>query len=261
MNKQSRLISLKTENHIAVMTIQNRPLNVLTDHLLDELEQLVDSVLNDREVRAIILDATGERAFAAGADIKQFPDLNKEKGIVLVEKGKKIFDKLAGSRAPVICSIHGMALGAGLELALACDIRIAEEDAQLGFPETGLGILPGYGGTQRLSRLVGPGKAKEMILSGAILSGREAYETGLVERLTAPGEAIVKAKGIAESIAAKAPLAVAHAKDAIDRGFEQSLANGQGLETQLFAELCETADMQEGVKAFKEKRKPEFKGK
>lgn len=259
--EQSNLVRLEINNHVAVLTIQNRPLNILTDNLLNELNQTLDSILSDAELRAIVLDATGERAFAAGADINQFPNLDKENGIALVDKGKRIFDKLAGSSVPVICSIHGMALGAGLELALACDIRVAEENAKLGFPETGLGILPGYGGTQRLSRLIGPGKTKEIILSGVILSGKEAFEVGLVEQVTPPGGAIEKAREIANNIAVKAPLAVANAKKAIDLGFELPLENGQSLETQLFAELCESEDMQEGVRAFKEKRKPEFQGK
>ncbi|WP_236015537.1 enoyl-CoA hydratase/isomerase family protein [Planococcus soli] len=254
------VISLERRETVAVLTMNNPPLNVLTDELLNQLGEAVDEIDHDPEIRAIVLRAAGEKAFAAGADIRQFPSLTKESGIALVEKGKKIFDKLAGGK-PVICAVHGLALGAGLELVLACDIRIAEETTKLGLPETGLGILPGYGGTQRLTRLAGPGKAKELILTGELLSGQQAYEAGLVERLVPQGEAFENAIKLAQSIASKAPLAIANAKKAIDGGVELSLAAGQELETQMFSELAETQDMQEGVKAFTEKRPANFQGK
>lgn len=254
------VIKLERQEMIAVLTLNNPPLNVLTDELLNQLNEAVDEVDKDQGIRAIVLRAAGEKAFAAGADIRQFPSLTKESGITLVEKGKRIFDKLARGK-PVICAVQGLALGAGLELVLACDIRITEENSKLGLPETGLGILPGYGGTQRLARLVGPGKAKELILSGELLSGKEAYEAGLVERLVPQDQAFESAVKLAQSIASRAPLAVANAKRAIDEGLELSLAAGQELETQLFSELAETQDMQEGVKAFTEKRTADFQGK
>lgn len=253
------VIKLERQESIAVLTLDNPPLNVLTDELLNQLDEAIVEIDQNQEIRAIVLRAAGEKAFAAGADIRQFPSLTKDSGIELVEKGKKIFDKLAGGK-PVVCAVHGLALGAGLELVLACDIRIAEETSKLGLPETGLGILPGYGGTQRLARLVGPGKAKELILSGEILSGTEAYEAGLVEKLVPQGQAFEYAVKTAQSIASKAPLAVANAKRAIDEGLELDLAAGQDLETQLFSELAETQDMQEGVKAFTEKRTADFQG-
>ncbi|MDQ0428107.1 enoyl-CoA hydratase/carnithine racemase [Planomicrobium stackebrandtii] len=254
------VISLERRETVAVLTLNNPPLNVLTDELLNQLDEAINDIDRDPGIRAIVLRAAGEKAFAAGADIRQFPSLTKESGIALVEKGKKIFDKLAGGK-PVICAVHGLALGAGLELVLACDIRIAEETTKLGLPETGLGILPGYGGTQRLTRLAGPGKAKELILSGEPLSGKAAFEAGLVERLVPQGEAFENAIKLAQSIASKAPLAIANAKKAIDGGVELSLAAGQELETQMFSELAETQDMQEGVKAFTEKRTANFQGK
>lgn len=257
--EQWTVIKLERQESIAVLTLDNPPLNVLTDELLNQLDEAIVEIDQDHEIRAIVLRAAGEKAFAAGADIRQFPSLTKDSGIALVEKGKKIFDKLAGGK-PVVCAVHGLALGAGLELVLACDIRIAEETSKLGLPETGLGILPGYGGTQRLARLVGPGKAKELILSGEILSGTEAYEAGLVEKLVPQGQAFESAVKMAQSIASKAPIAVANAKRAIDEGLELSLGAGQDLETQLFSELAETQDMQEGVKAFTEKRAADFQG-
>lgn len=254
-------IRLEREGPIVIVTIDNPPVNVLTDKVLNELNLAIDAAISFEDVRVIILRALGEKAFMAGADIQQFPSLTQKSGIDLVEKGKKIFDKVAGSPVPVICAINGLALGAGLELALACDIRVAEEGAKLGLPETGLGVLPGYAGTQRLSRLIGPGKAKDIILTGVLLTAKEAYETGLVERVVPKGESFPQAKSMAEKIAQKGPIAIANAKKAVDKGFEMTLEEGQKLETHLFSELCNTEDMQEGVKAFKEKRNPVFQGK
>lgn len=253
------VIGLERQGPIAVLNLKNPPLNVLTDELLGQLDEAIDQINQEREILATVLRADGKKAFAAGADISQFPGLTKESGKLLVEKGKKIFDKLAGGK-PVICAVQGWVLGAGLELVLACDIRIAEETAKLGLPETGLGLLPGYGGTQRLARLVGPGKAKELTFSGVLLSGREAYEAGLVERLVPEGETFDHALKLAQTIASKAPLAVAKAKRVIDEGLELSLEDGQDLETQFFSELAETLDMQEGVKAFNKKRTADFQG-
>lgn len=259
--KESEFVQLEREGHLAIVRLANPPVNVLTDQVISELEAAIGQIAGLPDIRVIILCAEGERAFAAGADIGQFPSLTEETGIQLVEKGKRVFDKLADSKAPVICAIQGLTLGAGLELAIACDIRIVEEDAKLGLPETGLGILPGYAGTQRLSRLVGIGKAKELVLSGILLSGREAYEAGLAERIVPKGKAYDAAKQLAEKIAAKGPVAVQNAKRAINEGIEMPLAEAQELETYLFSKLVSTEDMQEGVKAFKEKRKPVFQGK
>lgn len=231
VNESREFIQLEFDGPIAVLTLTNPPVNVLSDQVITELDSAVDEAAASINVRAIILRAAGEKAFAAGADIGQFPTLTKETGIQLVEKGKRVFDKVAGSRVPVICAIQGLALGAGLELAIACDIRVVEEDAKLGLPETGLGILPGYAGTQRLSRLIGLGKAKEMVLSGVLLSGQEAYEARLAERVVPKGQAYAAAKALAGQIAAKGPIAVANAKQAIDQGYELPLPEAQQLET------------------------------
>ena len=261
VNEIREFIHLDYDGHIAVLTLTNPPVNVLSDQVITDLDSAIGEVDRSENVRAIVLRAAGEKAFAAGADIGQFPSLTKETGIQLVEKGKRVFDKLAESRVPVICAIQGLSLGAGLELALACDIRIVEEDAKLGLPETGLGILPGYAGTQRLSRLVGLGKAKEIVLSGVLLSGQEAYEARLAERVVPKGQAYSAAKILAGKIAAKGPIAVANAKKAINEGYDLPLPEAQNLETRMFSELVETQDMQEGVKAFKEKRTAVFQGK
>ena len=253
-------INLERAGAIAIVTINNPPLNILTDEVLTELDLALDDIVNFLDCRGIIVKALGEKAFAAGADIQQFPSLTKSSGMELVEKGKKIFDRLSVSEMPVICAINGLALGAGLELALACDIRIAEENARLGLPETGLGILPGYGGTQRLARLIGPGKAKEIIFTGETLSAKEAFEIGLVERVVPVGESITYAKFMAGKIAEKGPLAISNAKKAVDYGLDMNLSSAQALETELFSNLCETRDMKEGIQAFMEKRKPVFIG-
>lgn len=259
MAKQRDFVHLEINNSIGVITLDHQPLNVLSDAVLEQLEQAIDA-LQETDVRAVVLCSACDKAFAAGADISQFPELTERSGIALLEKGKRIFDKLTEGKAPVICALHGLTLGAGLELALACDIRIADEEAKLGLPETGLGILPGYGGTQRLSRLVGPGKAKELVLSGIWLNGREAYEIKLVERVVPAGQAYGEARVLAEKIAEKGPLAVAYAKVAIDEGLDLPLPEAQSLETHMFAKLVGTSDMAEGVQAFTEKRKPNFTG-
>lgn len=259
MPTEKRLIELAIDGLIATVTIDNPPLNVLNDAVLDQLDACVAELSAAPDLRAVIVRAAGEKAFVAGADIRQFPGLTFETGAQLVEKGKRIFDKLEQAPVPTICAIHGYALGGGLELALACDIRIAEEGAMLGLPEVKLGILPGFGGTQRLSRLVGAGKAMELIFSGEPVSAQEAYRIGLVERLVPNGEAYAAAKALAEKIAANAPLAIEKAKRVVRMGLGCTLAEGQRLETQAFAELCMTEDMQEGVQAFLEKRPPAFK--
>ncbi|MFB4162488.1 enoyl-CoA hydratase/isomerase family protein [Alteribacillus sp. JSM 102045] len=254
-------INLQWKEAAAVITLQNPPLNVLTDTLLSQLDEAVEEVLHSEQARVVIVTTAGEKAFAAGADISQFPTLTKQTGIELVNKGKRIFNKLANAPFPVLCAMNGMALGGGFELALACDIRIAEEHAKIGFPETGLGIIPGYGGTQRLSRLIGPGKAKELIFSGETLTAEEAYRLGIAEHIVSAGGGLEKAEELAEKMVRNSPLALSKAKRAVNEGLGQTMESGQALESELFGELCESEDKQEGVQAFMEKRKPEFAGK
>lgn len=255
-----RYIAFEESESIFTIKINNPPLNVLTDELLNEFNAVIDEICSKMTCRTLIIRGGGEKAFIAGADINQFPTLNADSGKKLVEKGKKIFDKVANAPFPVLCSINGLALGGGLELALACDIRIVEQHAKLGLPETGLGILPGYGGTQRLASLIGPGKAKELIFTGKTLTAEEAYACGLVEKVVASGQGLQEALKMAKQISGKAPIAISKAKSAINFSLEHSLEEGQELETNAFAHLCLTEDMQEGVKAFKEKRKPIFTG-
>ncbi|HHW37393.1 MAG TPA: enoyl-CoA hydratase [Bacillales bacterium] len=242
------------------LTIDNPPVNVLTDELLTQLDEVIDDILSHQVCCVLIVRGAGEKAFIAGADISQFLELNDVSGKGLVEKGKRIFDKLEHATFPVICAINGFALGGGLELALACDIRIAEQKAKLGLPETGLGILPGYGGTQRLGRLIGPGKAKKMIFTAAPITAEEAYNYGLVEEVAPNGESYESAVRLAQKIVNNAPIAISKVKAAVNRGQEVALSEGQEFESILFSELCLTEDMQEGVRAFKEKRKANFSG-
>lgn len=260
METQWDVVRLEIDDSIGVVTLDHPPLNVLGEAVLKQLDKVIDA-WQEADVRAVVLRSASDKAFAAGADIHQFPELTKMSGIELLEKGKRTFDKLTEGKAPVICAVHGLALGAGLELALACDIRVADHSAKFGLPETGLGIVPGYGGTQRLSRLVGPGKAKELVLSGVWLNGQEAYEAKLVERVAEEGKAFETAYALAKQIAGKGPLAVAFAKEAIDEGVDLPLSEAQYLETRMFAKLVGTEDMTEGVQAFMEKRKPNFTGK
>lgn len=254
-------VRLEFEGGVAVVTLHNPPVNALNAALLEQLDKVLDELGQQDELRAVIITGAGEKAFVAGADIKQFPELKEESGKALSEYGQKVIHNISRLRKPVICAVNGFALGGGCEVALACDIRIAAMNAKFGLPEVGLGIIPGYGGTQRLARLVGAGKAKELIFSGEAISAEEAYRIGLADSLAPVGEAVQAAKKLANTIAARGPIAVEKAKEAIDRGLEMSLEEGLKLEAELFGQLCTTEDKNEGAKAFLEKRPPSFQGK
>lgn len=259
--EELQYINFKIEGKMAVIEINHPPVNVLTDDVLADLSKVISYLENTDELRIAIITGSGSKAFVAGADIKSFPELDEESGIELVAYGRKIFERVAGLSIPTICAVNGFALGGGCELALACDIRVASKNAKFGLPEVGLGILPGYGGTQRLPRLVGPGKAKEMIFTGALVLAEEAYRIGLVEQLAPEGGALPLAKKLAQQILEKAPISVSMAKKAVDEGMEMSLQEGLELETKYFGKLCATEDKNEGTTAFLEKRSPQFKGK
>ena len=248
-------VSFSQEGKIGVITIDSPPVNALEKQVLDELDEVVNQIPEDVDV--VIIHGAGGKAFVAGADIKDFPQLNNEKGIELAKRGQTIFQKIVDLEQPVIAAIDGFALGGGLELALACDIRIASSRSKVGFPEVKLGILPGYGGTQRLPRLIGAGKAKQIIFSGEFLSADEAKAIGIVEEVT-DGSPLDEAKALAETIAKRAPLGVRKAKKVIDEGLEVTLEQGLHMEALAFGELCETDDKNEGVAAFFEKRDPQF---
>ena len=256
------ILTLELDASIATITL-NRPavLNALNADLLSLLEQTLDAFTGNTELRAVILTGAGERAFAAGADIAELGALG---GAVAGERkartGQRVTQLIEALPVPVIAAVNGFALGGGCEIAMACDFRIASENAKFGQPEVNLGILPGYGGTQRTARLVGPGNALFMCLTGEMIDAAEALRIGLVQRVVPIGQLLPEARRIANGIAAKAPLAVTATKRAIREGAALPLAAGLALEALHFGTLIETSDFREGTRAFLEKRKPAFEG-
>ncbi|MCM3766193.1 enoyl-CoA hydratase/isomerase family protein [Neobacillus niacini] len=258
--KQGKFINLEINQGIAEIIINNPPVNALSTEVMIELSTMFDSIEQNKDVRVVIITGEGDKFFVAGADIKQFPHLNSVTGEEMVRVGQDIFNKINKLNIPFISAVNGYALGAGCELALACDIRIASSHAKFGLPESGLGIIPGYGGTQRLPRLVGIGKAKEMIFTGEPISADEAHRIGLVERLVTEEDLMQHAREFANKIISKGPIAIAKAKYAINQGMQVTLQEGQDIEALCSRDLFGTEDKNEGAKAFFEKRKPVFKG-
>lgn len=247
---------------IGVLTI-NRPekLNALSNELIDELAQFLDDMENDEELRILVITGAGEKAFVAGADIQELVDRDALLGRKVSRTRQEIFSRIENLPIPVIAAVNGYALGGGLELALACSIRICSDRAQFGAPEVKLGIIPGDGGTQRLPRLVGLGRAMEIVLTGDFIDAQEAYRIGLVNQVISHDELMEKAMDLAQKIAKRPPLAVRYAKEAVNRSQEGDTTSGYALESYLHALTCTTEDKKEGVKAFLEKRKGTFKGK
>lgn len=255
-------IHYEKKNAIAYVTI-DRPkvLNALNMSTMRELSAAFAEAKTDASVRVVILTGAGEKAFVAGADINELNQQNPTGAKEYTHRGQAVLDAIENLGKPVIACINGFALGGGCELAMACTIRIASENAKLGQPEVKLGLIPGYGGTQRLSRLVGKGLAMQILLTGEHITAQEAYRIGLVNELAAPSELIPRAEAIAQKIIANAPLAVQYTMEAVNRGMEMAQAEGLYTEAALFAAVCATEDKAEGTKAFLEKRKAEFKGK
>jgi enoyl-CoA hydratase len=247
---------------IAFITF-NRPkvLNALNRKTIEELRQILLDARADDAVRVLILTGAGEKAFVAGADINELAEQTPVNGKEFSLFGQGVFHLLETMGKPSICAINGFALGGGCELALACSIRIASKTAKLGQPEVKLGILPGYGGSQRLARLCGKGMAHELCLTGEMITAQEAERIGLVNHLLEPGELLAAAEAMARKIVEKAPLAVKYCMEAIERGAEMPQEEGLFLEATLFGVCCATEDMREGTKAFLEKRPAQFKGK
>ncbi len=250
----------EVNNHVALVTI-NRPekLNSLNNETLDELESCFKEIKNDKDVYVVIITGSGEKAFVAGADISELNKLNVISAKAFAEKGQAIFNLIENLSKPVIATVNGFALGGGCELALACHIRFASDRAKFGQPEVNLGIIPGYGGTQRLTRIVGSGRAAELILSGDLIDAEEAYRIGLVNKIFSPEELLNETKKFAEKISSKGQVAISLALKAIVSCDELSESEGQNLESSLFAICCGTEDFKEGTSAFLEKRKPVFK--
>jgi enoyl-CoA hydratase len=243
--------------------IFNRPklLNALNRQTMDELSALLTEARDDRDIHVLILTGAGDKAFIAGADINELARLTPMTGPETSLHGQAVLHKLETLGKPSIAAVNGFALGGGCEMALACSIRLASRIAKFGQPEVKLGIIPGYGGTQRLARLCGKGVAHELCLSGEMISAEEAQRIGLVNHIYEPQELMPAAQSLAKKIASNAPLAVQITMEAIERGQEMPLEQGLFLEASLFGMSCATEDMREGTQAFLEKRPPQFQGK
>ncbi|BCV24590.1 enoyl-CoA hydratase-related protein [Gelria sp. Kuro-4] len=255
-------ITLTREKNIAIITV-NRPqvLNALNRQTLAELKATFLECEEDPGVRAVIITGSGLKAFVAGADINELNGLPPVEGLKLMHLGQEVFGLLEKMGTPSIAAVNGYALGGGCELAMACDLRIASTNAKFGQPEIKLGNIPGWGGTQRLPRLIGKTKAKELIYTGRFITAMEAERLGLVNKVVSPEELLLTAKELAREVAAMAPIAIKMAKAAIDQGTEAELAIGLSLEAQGVAMCLTTDDQKEGVRAFFEKRAPVFQGK
>jgi enoyl-CoA hydratase len=256
--------NVKTENRdgILIVTI-DRPkvLNALNAQTVQEIGQAITAAATDDAVKCIILTGGGEKAFVAGADINELAQMGPITGKQTAERGQKVLNAIENSPKPVIAAINGFALGGGCEIALACHIRIASEKAQLGLPEVSLGIIPGYGGTQRMARLLGKGKALELILTGDRIGAVDAEKIGLVNKVVPADQLMATAEEMAKKIASRGPLAVRAAIEAVMSGSEMPFNEGQFLEATLFGLLAATEDMKEGMQAFLEKRAADFKAK
>jgi len=251
-----------TRDGAVATVILDRPekLNALDATMLDELEAVFGELRADTATRAVILTGAGEKAFVAGADIAELARQTPVTGKQTARRGQTLFRAIELFPKPVVAAVNGFALGGGCELALACHVRLASENAQFGLPEVSLGIIPGYGGTQRLARLVGRGRAIELVLSGARILAAEAYRIGLVNRVVPQDSLRAEARALVDSMLRHGPLALAAALEVIHHGLEVPLDEGMLLEANAFGVLCATDDMHEGLKAFLEKRKPVFQG-
>jgi len=252
------MLKMDIQDNIAIVTIDNPPMNVLCSALLEELNDVIDQ-LESSNVKAAILTGEG-KAFVAGADIKEMMDMDTPQATEFAKKGQGVFTRLESSKVIFIAAVNGFALGGGTELSLACDFVLASEKAKFGQPEVNLGVIPGFGGTQRLPRAVGPKMAKELIYTGNIIGAEEAMRIGLANHVYPMDPLLEEAKKMATLIASKGPVAVQESKRSIREGLETSQSKGMGIEADAFAGLFSGHDQKEGMKAFVEKRKPDFKG-
>ena len=248
------------ENNILTITI-NRPdkLNALNKHVMADLDEVMNEVESNPEIKAVILTGSGAKSFVAGADISEFQGLSHGEGMDLARRGHDIFFRIENCSKPVVAAVNGFALGGGCELAMACHFRVAAENARFGQPEVNLGLVPGYGGTQRLVQLIGKGRALELLMTGNMIDATAALQVGLVNYVVPQEELLNKTKGILDVIVSKAPIALKHCISAANAVFDSS-RNGYEIEIEAFGECFETEDMKEGTTAFLEKRKPVFKG-
>lgn len=252
-------LTLEYLGRVARITIQSPPANILTASLIESLSQVVQHLDENQDLRAVVIASGLEKIFISGADINQFVQWETEaQGIAGTKPGAELYARIASFRVPVICALSGMAFGGGLELALCCDFRIISRRAKVGLPESGLGIVPGYGATQRLPRLIGPSMAKRMMFTGEPVSGEEAFRIGLAEVLTDPENCLAEAMRLAHLIAEKAPMAIQAEKRCVEYGAEHSHSEGLEYELGAVGALCATEDKLEGARAFLEKRAPKF---
>lgn len=261
MNEELQHLQIESDDGIAVVRV-HRPekLNALNGALIAEIERAFRGLADDSAVKAVVLTGSGEKAFVAGADIGELSRMDPIGGVRTSRQGQDAFRFIERMRKPVIAAVNGFALGGGLELALACHLRIASDNAKFGLPEVKLGIIPGYGGTVRLPRLVGRGRALEMVLSGEMIDAQEAYRIGLVNRVHPQAELLDAARRLAATITANGPVALALALEAVDHGMNATTEDAQLFESNLFGLLASTSDMREGMTAFLEKRKARFTG-
>lgn len=255
-------VKVEVRDRILVLTI-DRPkvLNALNARTVEEIHAVFDEARVDASIGAVIVTGAGEKAFVAGADINELAQKNPQTGKETSERGQYVLSRIERFPKPVIAAVNGFALGGGCELALACHVRIASENAKLGLPEVSLGIIPGYGGTQRMVRLLGKGRALEMIMTGDMVKADEAARIGLVNHVVPSDQLMTRCEEMARKILERGPLAVQAAIEAVNFGFDMSQPDGEQLEATLFGLLCATADTKEGMSAFIEKRKPNFQGK
>ena len=254
-----KFIKTKVEERIAVVTLDNPPVNILTSEILQEIQTTFDALEKDPAVKVIVFTSAGTNAFIAGADIKEIAQIRSApQAVELAKKGQAVLNKIENSTKVSIAAIHGVCVGGGNELVMAFHLRIASERAKFAQPEINLGIIPGFGGTQRLPRLVGLAKARELNLTGDMISAQEALRIGLVNRVVPDGELLKQTLGLAKKIASKSAVALGLAERAMREGMRLTLAEGLLREAELFGEVVESQDMQEGVKAFLEKRQPKF---
>lgn len=255
-------VKYSVEDNIAILTIDRpKALNALNSKTIVEIRSAVGEAGEDESVRVLIITGSGDKAFVAGADISEFTDLGLKEGFGFVKKGHQMNRDIETLGKPVIAAVNGLALGGGCELAMSCTLRLVSETAKLGLPELGLGVIPGYGGTQRLPRLIGKGPALWYILTGEMIDAEKAVDLGLASQVVKPDELMAKALGIAGKIAAKAPMAVKMAMCAVNHGTGVDLETGLVLESALTNVVIGTDDKNEGISAFFEKRKPDYKGK
>jgi len=254
-------ILFEVKDGIGLLTF-NRPkaLNALNDETLDELADAVERSSTDEAVRVLVLTGAGDRAFVAGADISEFSKMNALRARLFAEKGQNVFFRIEQLPKPVLACVNGFALGGGCELAMSCDFIYASEKARFGQPEVNLGLIPGFGGTQRLSRLIGRAKTKELCMTAELIDAQQAKDLGLVAKLFPADQLMEETMKVARALAAKSPGVLRSLKKVIDSGADLDLRNGCALEAEAFGVCFASEDMREGVSAFLEKRKPEFKG-